>query len=316
MKAIRVHEFGGPEVMRYEEVPDPQPPGPGQVLVRLHAIGVNPVETYVRSGQYAALPELPYIPGSDGAGDVVAVGDGVSRLEPGQRVYIAGVPSYCELTVAPQDQVWALPDHLSYEQGAAIGIPYLTAYRAIHYVGKAQPGDWALVHGASGGVGTAAMQLGAAYGLHMVGTAGTEAGLEHVRSLGVGPALRHDELQQAVALTGGRGFDLVLEMAAHLSLGQVLPCLAYGGRVVVIGSRGPVEINPRDLMPRDAAIMGMTYRRGGPEQVRRMNEGIAPLLAAGQIKPVIGRTFPLAEAAAAHRAVLEPGALGKMVLLV
>ena len=315
MKAIRVHRFGDPEVLQLEEVPDPEP-GPGQVLVRLRAAGVNPVETYIRAGQYANLPALPYIPGSDGAGEVVAVGDGVTRLRPGDRVYVAGAPTYCELTVAEEDQVWPLPDHLTFEQGAAIGVPYLTAYRAIHIVARPLPGDWVLVHGASGGVGTAAMQIGAAYGLRMVGTAGSDAGLQHVASLGVGPAFRHDELDRAVALTGGRGFDVILEMAAHISLGQVLPYLARGGRVVVIGSRGPVEINPRDLMSREAMIIGMMRGGGGRDELRRMHEGLAPGLRSGLLKPVIGRRFSLADAAAAHRAVLEPGALGKIVLTI
>ncbi|HEX6988956.1 MAG TPA: zinc-binding dehydrogenase, partial [Bacillota bacterium] len=200
--------------------------------------------------------------------------------------------------------------------GAAIGIPYLTAYRALHIVGRARPGDWVLVHGASGGVGTAAMQLGAAAGMHMVGTAGSAEGIAYVESLGAGPAYRHDDLEQAAALTGGRGFDVILEMAAHVSLGKVLPHLARGGRAVVIGSRGAVEITPRDLMSREASVVGMMRGGGGEDELRRINEALAPALRAGLLAPRIGLTMPLARAADAHRAILERGFYGKLVLVI
>jgi len=313
MKAVRVHRFGGPEVLQVDEVPEPEP-GPGEVLIRLRAAGVNPVEAYIRAGQYAALPSLPYIPGSDGAGEVAAVGEGVTRLRPGDRVYVHGAPTYAEFTVAREDAVWPLPGNLTFEQGAGIGVPYLTAYRALHFVGRARPGDWVLVHGASGGVGTAAMQLAAAAGLNVVGTAGSPEGVAYVESLGAGPAVLHDDLDQAVALTGGRGFDVILEMAAHQSLGKVLPCLARGGRAVVIGSRGSAEITPRDLMAREASVVGMMRAGGGEEELRRIHQALAPLLRSGLAAPRVGRTLPLAQAADAHRAILERGFYGKLVL--
>lgn len=168
MKAIAVRAFGGPEVLQLEEMPDPET-GPGEVLVRLRAVGVNPVETYVRSGAYARLPQLPYTPGADGAGEVVAVGAGVAGYTPGDRVYVAGAPTYAEMVAAPVDTVWPLPLHVTYEQGAAVGIPYRTAYLAVHLVGEVDPGDWVLVRGGSGGVGTAAIQIAAAHGCHVVG---------------------------------------------------------------------------------------------------------------------------------------------------
>src|SRR5690606_13014251 len=238
------------------------------------------------------LPELPYIPGSDGAGEVAAVGEGVQRLRPGDRVYVAGAPTYAEFTVAREDVVWSLPDNLSFEQCAAIGVPYLPAYPALRSVGRARPGDWVLVHGASGGVGTAAMQLGAAAGMHMVGTAGSAEGIAYVESLGAGPAYLRDDLDQAAALTGGRGFDVILEMAAHISLGKVLPCLARGGRAVVIGSRGSVEITPRDLMSREASVVGMMRAGGGEEELLRIHQALAPGLRSGLLEPRVGLTLP------------------------
>jgi NADPH2:quinone reductase len=180
VKAIRVHEFGGPEVLRLEEVPDPRP-GPGQVVVRIRAAGVNPVETYVRNGMNPAQPR-PYTPGADAAGTVEAVGEGVTRVEVGDRVYTAGTAkgttygSYAELTLCDEDQVHPLPENVSFEQGAAVNIPYATAYRALFQRAKAVSNETVLVHGASGGVGTAAVQLAAAHGLRVIGTAGTERG--------------------------------------------------------------------------------------------------------------------------------------------
>ena len=160
MKAIRVDEFGGLEVLRIEEVPTPQP-GPNQVLVRMHATGINPVETYIRAGTYARLPKLPYTPGNDGAGVIEQIGESVAEFEPGDRVYTAGSVSgtYAEFALCKADQVYPLPANVSFAQGAAIGTPYATAYRGLFQRGHAKPGETVLVHGASGGVGTAAVQL-------------------------------------------------------------------------------------------------------------------------------------------------------------
>src|SRR5437762_2109473 len=178
MKAIRVHQTGGPEVLKVEEVPDPRP-GPGQVLVSGQAVGVNPVDTYVRSGRYGQKV-FPYTPGADAAGVVEAVGDGVRRYRTGDRVYVAGTVTgaYAEKVLSNESQVHPLPTHVSFAQGAAMGVPYATAYRALMNRAKPRQGETVLVHGASGGVGTAAVQIarGANLGLTVVGSAGTEAG--------------------------------------------------------------------------------------------------------------------------------------------
>jgi NADPH2:quinone reductase len=318
MRAVRVHEFGGPEVLRIEEVPDPSP-GPGQVLVRLRAAGVNTVDAYIRTGTYARRPELPYVPGGDGAGDVAAVGAGVERFRPGQRVYVAAHGgAYAEMAVVSQDEVWPLPDRVTYEQGAAVGVPYATAYRAILQRGSAQPGEWLLVHGASGGVGTAAVQIGAAHGLRVVATAGSPEGLAHVAAQGAEHALDHtdpDHLTRAVELTGGRGFDVIVEMRADLHLARDLRALAMGGRVVVVGSRGSIEVNPRDAMGREAAVLGMLLFNADPRTLAQIHAALGAGLANGSLRPVVGRRLPLAEAGAAHEAVMAPGALGKIVLV-
>src|SRR4029077_12462377 len=261
MKAIRVSEFGEPKVLRLEDVPTPRP-GPSQVLVRMHAVGVNPVETYIRAGTFGYRPMLPYTPGNDGAGVVEEVGSDVNELKPGDRVYTARSVSgtYAEFALCTTEQVHPLPANVSFEQGAAIGTPYATAYRGLFQRADAKPGETVLVHGASGGVGTAALQLSRAHGLRVFGTAGSDEGLKLAREQGAHEVFDHrapDHFEQTMKATGGHGVDVIVELLANVNLGKDLTILAKGGRVVIIGSRGPVEINPRDTMQRDADVRGM-----------------------------------------------------------
>lgn len=320
MKAIRVHDFGGPEVMKLEQVADLKP-GAGQVTVRVRAAGVNPVDTYIRTGTYAAhKPALPYTPGMDGAGAVDAVGTGVTHVKPGDRVYLSGSASgtYAELALCQESQVHALPLKISFAQGAAVQIPYATAYRALFQLAHTQAGETVLVHGASGGVGVAAVQLARAAGFTVIGTGGTEKGRKMVLDEGAHHTVDHrapNYLEKVMALTGGRGVDVILEMLANVNLGKVLPVLARNGRVVVIGSRGTVEINPRDLMSRDASVLGMALFNAPAEKLAAIHAALFAGLENGTLRPVVGRELPLAEAAKAHAAVMEPGAFGKIVLI-
>ena len=318
MKAIRVHEFGDPQVMRLEEVPDPKP-GPGQVVVRVYAAGVNPVETYIRAGLYSREAPLPYTPGTDAAGVIEAVGEGVRRVTVGDRVYTAGTMTgaYAERALCAEGQVHPLPDRISYEQGAAIYIPYATAYRALFQRAQARPGEMVLVHGASGGVGIAAVQIARAAGLTVIGTAGTEKGCELVLEQGAHHVLNHrvaDSLTQIHRLTGGRGVDVILEMLANVNLGKDLGVLARQGRVVVIGSRGPVEIDPRDTMARDASILGMLLFNVTDQDAESIHAALHAGFENGTLRPVIGRELPLSEAPQAHKVLAEGRAHGKIVL--
>jgi NADPH:quinone reductase len=319
MKAIRVHEFGGPEVLRLGEVPTPKV-GPGEVLVRMHATGVNPVETYIRAGTYARLPELPYTPGNDGAGVVEQVGSGVTEFNPGDRVYTGGSISgtYAEFALCKKEQVHPLPANVSFAQGAAVGTPYATAYRGLLQRGDAKPGEMVLVHGASGGVGTAAVQLARAHGLRVLATAGSDDGIKLVRQQGADEVFDHrapDHFEQIRNATGEHGVDVIVEMLANVNLGNDLTILAKGGRVVIIGSRGRVEINPRDTMQRDADVRGMILPNTPPAQMASIHAALVAGLENGTLRPVIGKEFPLADAAEAHRAVMGSGALGKIVLM-
>jgi NADPH2:quinone reductase len=319
MKAIRVHEFGGPEVMRLEEVSDPMP-GSDQVVVRVSAAGVNPVDTYIRTGQHAVKPALPYTPGMDAAGVVEAVGMNVRRVSVGDRIYTAGTLSgaYAELALCDASQVYRLPATVTFAQGAAVNVPYATAHRGLFGRAHAQPGETVLVHGATGGVGVAAVQLARAAGLQVIGTGGTEEGRRLVTEQGAHHVLDHhaaDYLEQLMKLVEGRGVDVILEMLANVNLGRDLTILARGGRVVVIGNRGTVEINPRDAMGRDASILAMSLMNTPPVELHGVHAALVAGLENGTLRPVVGQEMPLAEAARAHEAVVQPGAYGKIVLI-
>ena len=319
MKAIKVKEFGGPDVLRLEQVTAPKP-GAGEVLVRIHASGVNPVETYIRAGKYARLPELPYTPGNDGAGVVEEVGADVREFKAGDRVYTAGSISgtYAEFALCRKEQIHPLPANVSFAQGAAIGTPYATAYRGLFQRAVAKPGETVLVHGASGGVGTAAVQLARARGLRVFGTAGSDEGLKLVREQGAHEMFDHrvsEHFEQVMKATNGHGVDVIVEMLANVNLGKDLNILAKRGRVVVIGSRGPVEINPRDAMQRDADVRGMILPNTPPAEMASIHAALVAGLENGTLRPVIGKEFPLAEAAQAHQAMMKSGALGKIVLV-
>lgn len=320
MKAIRVHEFGGPEVLKLEDCQEPHP-GPKQVLIRVKAAGVNPYDTYMRSGAYGARnPSLPYTPGSDAAGIIERVGPEASQLTIGERVYTTGTISgaYAELALCDCEHVHKLPEAASFSQGAAIYVPYATAYRSLFQLARSQRSETVLIHGASGGVGIAAIQLARSAGLIVIGTAGTEKGLELVKAMGAHHAVNHkvpDYHKEILEISGGRGVDVILEMLANVNLGQDLKLLAQRGRVVVVGSRGNVEITPRDLMSREATIIGMfLWGVSKPEQAE-IHTALQTALGTGSLHPFIGCTLPLKDAAEAHRRLMEPGALGKIVLL-
>ena len=314
MRAIRIREFGGPEVLLLEAVPDPQT-GPGQVLVHIHAAGVNPVDTYIRTGAYAQKPTLPYTPGSDAAGVVESVGQGVTQVKAGDRVYIyrSLTGTYAEKALCTEAQVHPLPNKVTFAQGAAVGVPYVTAYRALHHKAHAQAGETVLVHGASGGVGIAAVQMGRAAGAPVIGTASTDKGRELVAREGAHYVADHsaaDSQEQLMKLTGGRGFAVILEMLANRNLARALAMLEKFGRVVVVGSRGPVEINPRDIMTRDAVLYGMTSFNISDYDLAGIHAALVAGLENGTLRPVVGQEFPLADAAREHLAVMEPGAFG------
>jgi len=319
MKAIRVHEFGGPEQLKLDEIPTPKPAA-GQVLVKVHAAGVNPYDTYMRAGTYPVKPPLPYTPGSDAAGIIESVGDGVKKVKPGDRVYTARTLSgaYAEYALALESQVHPLPANISFAQGSGIYVPYGTAYFALHNSAEARASETVLIHGASGGVGTAAIQLARSMGLTVFGTAGTAKGLELVRKEGAHQAFDHtkpaytDEIMKA---TGGRGVDVILEMLANVNLSADMKLLATNGRVIVIGNRGEVTINARDIMGKRGSIRAFTLWVVTDSEAADIFAGLNAGLENGTLRPVVGKELPLKDAAQAHIDIMAPGSSGKIALI-
>jgi len=319
MKAIQVHRFGGPEVLELHEIATPKP-GPGQVLVRVHAAGVNPYDTYMRNGTYAVKPELPYTPGSDAAGTVEAVGEGVKKVKADDRVYTAKTVTgaYAEYALALESQVYLLPEKISFAQGAGLWVPYGTAYTALHHHAKTRAGETLLIHGASGGVGLAAVQFARAQGLTVFGTAGTQRGLDLIKKEGVHYAFDHTKAgyaEEILKVTGGQGIDVILEMLANVNLATDLRLLAMRGRVIVIGNRGEITINPRELMGRRASVRGFTLWAATDAECAEIHAAIAAGLENGTLRPIVGKELPLKDAPVAHQDVLAPGAFGKIVLV-
>lgn len=319
MKAIRVHEVGGPEVMKLEDVPDPRPE-PGRIVVRVKAAGVNPVDTYIRAGISYRKPDMPWTPGYDAGGIVESVGTGVNKFKPGDRVYTARTVSgaYGELVLCEENQLHRLPETVSFAQGAAVGVPYGAAHRSLYGRARAVNGETVLIHGASGGVGIAAVQIARAGGLKVIGTAGTKEGLALILKEGAHHAIDHreaDYLKKIGDLSGGRGVDVILEMLANVNLSHDLDILALRGRVVVIGSRGTIEIDPRAAMAKDSSILGMSLMNGTADELAVIYSAVTAGLQDGTLRPIIARELPLAQAPEAHKAVMEPGSHGKIVLI-
>ncbi|KAM8727519.1 quinone oxidoreductase [Acanthopagrus schlegelii] len=320
MRAIRVAEFGGPSVLTLcSDVTVPQP-GHRQVLIHVHACGVNPVETYIRAGTYARKPTLPYTPGTDVAGVVETIGEGVTAVKAGDRVFTTATVSggYAEYTVADDDCVHKLPAALDYTQGAALGIPYFTAYRALVHKAQVKAGQTVLIHGASGGVGVAACQLSRALGLKVLGTAGTPEGMKLALQSGAHLAFNHreeDYTDKIMEATEGKGIDVIVEMLSNVNLSKDLQMLAYGGCVAIVGCRGPIEINPRDIMVKESRVVGVVLFFSTPEEKKECAALLYAGMESGWLHPVVGSQYPLDKAAQAHHDIIEcPGAAGKIVL--
>jgi len=323
MKAIRAHAFGGPEVLQLDDVDDPKP-GAGEVVIDVKAAGVNPADTYMRGGAYAIVPDLPYVPGGDAAGVISAIGDGVTKYKIGDRVF-AGVAlgfrmqdCYAEKVLRSADDVLALPDRVGFTEGAALGVPYATAHYGLFARGGSKAGETVFIHGASGAVGTAAIQLAKRAGMTVIGSGGSDRGRKLILDEGADHAVDHTAggyLEEVKALTGGGGPEIILEMLANVNLAADLDLVAKYGRIIVIGNRGDITINPRMTMMKELDVRGLALFNGSRAQMVSIMTDLLSGLADGSLRPVVGREMPLADATKSHEAVLEPGAFGKIVLL-
>lgn len=310
MKAIQVQQFGEPEVLQLVEIEQPRPDA-GQVLVRIHASGVNPVDTYIRSGIYPALPELPWTPGFDGAGEIVELGDAVVGLKREMRVWLSGSLSgtAADYALCTPDQIHPLPDTVSFAAGSALGIPAAAAWRALFLRGGATPGETVLIHGASGVAGQAAIQMARAAGLRVLGTAGNDAGKELLSEVGAHAVFEHGDEQLA-----GEKIDLIIEMLANRNLETDLQLLAGRGRVVIVGSRGRIEIDPRLTMGKETDVRGMSLFAATDKEKEICFSALGAALETGVLNPKVSIELPLSEAAEAHGQVLKDLNHGKIVL--
>jgi NADPH2:quinone reductase len=318
MKAIVVRQYGEPDVMKIEEIPTPEPSG-SQVLVKIMAAGVNPVETYMRTGNHAHAPNLPYTPGKDGAGVVEKVGDDVTRFKPGDRIYTSNTltGTYAEYALCNEDQLGFLPDNVSFEQGAGIWTPYATSYRALFQKAGAKAGEIVLVHGASGGVGIACVQWAKSRGLTVFGTASSDEGKRLVREQGAERIFDHSAdgyLGEIREQTGDRGVDIIIEMLANVNLQNDFEALAMFGRITIVGNRGSLEFNPRAAMTKDATIFSMSLFYAPKSAFYEIHAANFEGQSDGSLNPVIDQTFPLADAPASHEAIIGHKAQGKIVL--
>lgn len=319
MRAIQVKNHGDADVLQLVDIAIPEP-GSEDVLIKVHAVGVNPVDTYIRAGQYPLLPETPFVPGKDVSGEIVEVGVGVKKWKAGDRVYSAGTVSgaYAEYSLCHQSQVFSLPENMSFSQGAAIGIPGAAAWRALFTRARGQQGDRLLVHGASGSVGLIAIQLARSAGLEVDGTAGTEKGLALIQHAGASRVYNHNDPDYIQAISDdlqGQGYDIILEMLANINLKSDLALLTTGGRVVVVGSRGEITIDPRATMAKELEVLGMSLFNSNVDEMREAQVGLYQRMASGGLVPAIADEIPLEDAAKAHIRILESGNCGKIILL-
>lgn len=325
MKAVQINEFGGPEVLKIENVEEPKV-NQGEVKVKVYATGLNPNESYTITGTYGDHPpDLPYIPGFDAAGIVEELGEGVERFKPGDRVWIAGFKAkrnsgtYAEKTVIDSDHLHPLPDQLSMEEGAGLGIPVLTAYRALFHRAKIKATDTVLIHGASGAVGSFAVQMAKNIGARVIGTSSTKEGRQQIKDLGADAVINHltaENKDELINLTDGKGPDLIIEMLANKNLEIDSQIIAENGRIVVVGNRGKIEIDPRNLMGTEAVITAVNVGKISKEEKNKAIDDILEQLKTGDIKVLLGEEFSLAEAKKAHQHMMENSGDGRTTFIV
>lgn len=323
MKAIRIHETGGPEVMHLEEVETPTP-AQGEVLIKVAAAGVNYADLAQRQGAYLTRTHTPMTMGFEVAGAIAALGPGVSAPPVGTRVIAFVTGGYAEYAVASSATIIPIPESLDFTHAAAFAVQGLTAYQTLRESGHLQAGESVLVQAAAGGVGTLAVQLARLMGAgKVIGTASNEHKLDLVRRLGADAAINYtqdDWVEQVKKATGGRGVDVVLEVVGGTVAEQCLQCLAPFGRMVIIGAASGqrAQFSAVQLMYKNLSVVGywLTAWMSRPDRIAAAAMELMQYLTTGTLQIIVGQTFPLAEAAEAHRAIAERRTTGKVVLLV
>ena len=321
MKAILFEQLGGPEVLKLDEAPKPEV-RPGWVLIKNHAIGINFADTLFRQGQYLMRPKLPDTPGLEAAGVVEAVGPGVEHIKVGTRVAAIGIKTYAEYCVASASQVMPIPDFVSFAEGAAFPIQVLTAYHMLHTSHQTTAGQTVLVHSAAGGVGIVAVQLAKAAGARVIGTVSSDSKIGLVKEYGADAVINYatqDFAEEVLKLTNDKGADLILDAVGKPTLEKGLRCLAPFGHLILYGRAGgiPDPLNLMTLLQKSLKVSGFVLYTVSamPDKHREGIEKSFQLMGEGKLKLLIGKTFPLAEAAEAHRHMESRQSVGKLVLV-
>jgi NADPH:quinone reductase-like Zn-dependent oxidoreductase len=323
MKAVQIDEFGGPEVLKVEEIEEPQP-HENEVKVKLYAAGVNPADTYTISGNYGYnVPDLPYVPGNDGAGVIEEIGANVKNIAVGDRVYLSSFAAkrntgtYAEKLVIDAESVFPLPEKMTFNEGAALGIPAFTAYQALFQKAKIRAGESVLIHGGSGAVGSMAVQMAKAIGAIVVGTSSTEKGRQSILDMGADFAIPHvteENKNELLEITKDQGPDVIIEFLANVNLETDTKIIADNGRIIIVGSRDTIEITPRNLMTNEAIVTGMAFINPSADLLYEIHHGLSAFIASGAIKAILGDKFILEEAGQAHENVMETSGNGRTIL--
>ena len=322
MKAMRAAEFGGPENLRLEDAPEPELRD-GHVLIRVRATGINPADLVRMSGRYPQRLPLPYIPGTDVAGEVEAVAADISHVSVGDRVFGRSINGggYAEKACLPGPETIPLPDTLSFAEGAAIPVPFYTAYVAVHHKAQLKAGESVLVSAGGGGVGVAAVQLAKVCGARVITTVGSADKAARIQALGADSVINyktHDFAAEVRRLTDDAGVEVILENVAADNLAQDFSALARNGRIVLIGS-GTAKASEAAFMVgpalfKDAAIYGMALGNSATH-IPELARSLVPLFASGQLKAVVHQTYPLAQAQRALGDLVASRVFGKLVLV-
>ncbi|AMB99207.1 hypothetical protein AWM75_03940 [Aerococcus urinaehominis] len=325
MQAIQINQFGDTSQVLELATTDLPSPGPSQVLVALAYAGVNPNDTYVRTGQYGLYqPKLPYTPGFDGVGRVQAVGSNVDKWQPGDRVQVFSfnhldqqTGTYAHYCLVDQNSVWPLPDQVSFQAGGALGIPSLVAYQAVCLRGQAKAGERILIHGGSGAVGSFAIQYAKILGGQVLASSSNSQSRQDLLRLGADQAIDHislDQVDQAIDQYGH--FDLIIEMLADQNMETDLRLLAPFGRLVVVGARGQVKISPRQILAKELDVLGVALPNLSDQTLDAMQNQINDWLIQGRVVPQVSQVFPLNQARQAQDAVLESKPVGKIIIAI
>lgn len=321
MKAIVVERLGPPDVMELRDVPTVQP-GPGEVRLRVEAVGINFADVLAVAGEYLTRTRVPYTPGMEFAGIVDTLGEGVTGVEVGQRVAsLGGRGGLAEYAVSPAAALIPVPDNFTGAQASAFPVSYFTAYHGLKTLGRGQPAEWVLVQAAAGALGTASIQLAKAMGMHVVAMASTEEKLQIARDLGADVTLLQDDperVQKVRDAAGGKGVPLILEVVGGPRFQESLDMAANRGRVIVIGnaSREQANLRPVELMKRNLSVTGLwlTSLMMDQEATREAAQALTPLVASGQVTPQVGPTYALADSARAFQDILDRKTTGKVVI--